>query len=223
MTRLLTTILLLFALPSFGQNKHCFCDKDNLMNSATVSCDTTTFSNNTKLYWQYTCDNIWLTFENLKIEKVVIDQVPISYFNLTYILGYHLIKEFNNSLLFRSGCAANGPCIYTLIDKNNGSKIKEFDQLICIDTDVKRENAHKYNFDFVVYLSDTSEHLIIYFLDSKRTLRVPFKEELTAIIPQQQFDEMILENNNLTLFYELDNNTTKKTLKVDLNDKKYSR
>ena len=222
MTRHLTTILLLFTLPTFGQVKQCFCDKDTLMNGATVSCDTTTFKNNSILYWQYNCDRIWLTLENSSGQKFVIDESGVELYNLTYRLGYHLIKEFKESLLFRSGCPANGPCIYTLIDKSNGKKLKEFDQLICIDTDVKWENSHKYNFDFIVYLSDKADHLIIYYVESNRTLKVPFKDKLTGIIPQKQFNEMTLENSILTLFYELDGNT-KKTLKIDLNDKKYSR
>lgn len=201
MTQHLKIILLLFTLPTFGQNNHCFCDKDTLMNEATVSCDTTTFSNNAKLYWQYNCDRIWLTLENASGQKKVIDEVPVELYGYTYRLGFHLIKEFDKTILFRGGCPANGPCIYTLIDKNNGNKIKEFDQLICINTDIKWENAHKYNFDFVVYLSDTTDHLIIYYVDDNRILKIPFKEKLTSVIPQHQFDEMTLENNILTLFY----------------------
>src|SRR5690606_1850190 len=222
MTQHLTTILLLFTLPTFGQNNHCFCDKDTLMNETTVSCDTTTFSNNAKLYWQYNCDRILLTLENENGQKNVIDEVPVELYGYTYRLGFHLIKEFDKTILFRSGCPANGPCIYTLIDKNNGNKIKEFDQLICIDTDIKWENSHKYNFDFVVYLSDTTDHLIIYYVDDNRILKIPFKEKLTSVIPQHQFDEMTLNNNILTLTYELDDNK-KKTLNINLNDKKYSR
>lgn len=222
MTQHLTTILLLFTLPTFGQNNHCFCDKDTLMNETTVSCDTTTFSNNAKLYWQYNCDRILLTLENENGQKNVIDEVPVELYGYTYRLGFHLIKEFDKTILFRSGCPANGPCIYTLIDKNNGNKIKEFDQLICIDTDIKWENAHKYNFDFVVYLSDTTDHLIIYYVDDNRILKIPLKEKLTSVIPQHQFDEMTLNNNILTLTYELDDNK-KKTLNINLNDKKYSR
>lgn len=192
------------------------------MNETTVSCDTTTFSNNAKLYWQYNCDRIWLTLENENGQKNVIDEVPVELYGYTYRLGFHLIKEFDKTILFRSGCPANGPCIYTLIDKNNGNKIKEFDQLICIDTDIKWENAHKYNFDFVVYLSDTTDHLIIYYVDDNRILKIPFKEKLTSVIPQHQFDEMTLNNNILTLTYELEDNK-KKTLNINLNDKKYSR
>ena len=192
------------------------------MNETTVSCDTTTFSNNAKLYWQYNCDRILLTLENENGQKNVIDEVPVELYGYTYRLGFHLIKEFDKTILFRSGCPANGPCIYTLIDKNNGNKIKEFDQLICIDTDIKWENAHKYNFDFVVYLSDTTDHLIIYYVDDNRILKIPFKEKLTSVIPQHQFDEMTLNNNILTLTYELDDNK-KKTLNINLNDKKYSR
>ncbi len=120
-----------------GQNNPCFCDKDTLMNEATVSCDTTTFSNNAKLYWQYNCDRIWLTLENVSGQKFEIDEVPVEFYNYTYRLGFHLIKEYDKTILFRSGCPANGPCIYSLIDKSNGQIITEFDQLLCIDTDVK--------------------------------------------------------------------------------------
>lgn len=222
MTRHLTTILLIFTLQTFGQVKQCFCDKDTLMNCATVSCNTTTFSNNSELYWQYNCDSIWLTLENVNRQKFVIDKVPVELYGYTYRLGFHLIKEFDKTILFRGDCPANGSCIYTLIDKNNGNKINEFDQLICIDTDVKWDNARKYNFDFVVYLSDTTDHLIIYFIDNNKTLKIPFKDKLTSVIPQHQFNEMTLNNNILTLTYELDDKK-KKTLNINLNDKKYSR
>jgi len=195
------------------------------MNGATVSCDTTTFKNNSILYWQYNCDRIWLTLENSSGQKFVIDESGVELYNLTYRLGYHLIKEFKESLLFRSGCPANGPCIYTLIDKSNGKKLKEFDQLICIDTDVKWENAHPYEFDFVVYLAYETDQLIINYIDSGKMITIPFKENLASVIPEHSFENMTLENNILTLnyqIYELEINI-KKTLIIDINDKKYSR
>lgn len=216
----MSTILLLLTLPVFGQNKHCFCDENTQMNEATVSCDTTFFSNDAKLYWQYDCERIWLTLENSNGQKNVIDEVPVELYGYTYRLGFQLIKEFNKTILFRSGCPANGPCIYTLIDKNNGNKVKEFDQLICVDTDINKKNPHKYNFDFVIYISDTSDYLIIYYLDSEKTLKVPLKEKLTSIIPQYQFVEMMIDDNILTIFYELENKT-KKSIRIDLNDEKY--
>ena len=220
--RYITIILLLFTFSVFGQNRNCFCSKDTDMNGATVSCDTTIFSNNAKLYWQYNCNRIWLTLENINGQKNVIDEIPVELYGYTYRLGFHLIKEFDKTILFRSGCPANGPCIYTLIDKTTGKELKKFDQLICIDTDIKWKNPHKYNFEFVVYLSNNSNHLVVYYIDSKKTLKIPFKESLTSVIPQHQFDEMTLKDNILTLTYELDNNT-KKTLNIDLNDKKYCR
>lgn len=216
----MSTILLLLTLPVFGQNKHCFCDENTQMNRATVSCDTTNFSNGAKLYWQYDCERIWLTLENSNGQKNVIDEVPVELYGYTYRLGFQLIKEFSKTILFRSGCPANGPCIYTLIDKNNGNKVKEFDQLICVDTDINRKNPHKYNFDFVIYISDTSDYLIIYYIDSEKTLKVPFKEKLTSIIPRYQFDEMMIDDNILTISYVLENKT-KKSIKIDLNDNKY--
>jgi len=192
------------------------------MNDATTSCETTRLKNNSKLYWQYDCKRIWLTLENAKGKKAVISEVDIELFGYTYRLGYHLIKEYKNSLLFRGGCPANGHCIYTLIDKKNGKKIKQFEQLINIDTDIARQNPHPYQFDFVVYLSD-SNNLKIYYIDSKKTLTVPFrafKDISNSILPEFQFKEMTLKDDLLTLYYETDDKKNK-VLKINLKNKKY--
>ncbi len=111
---------------SYGQKKDCFCDKDTLMNESTVDCKTIILKNSSKLYWQFNCGRIWLTLENANGKKKVIDEVKVELYAYAYRLGYHLIKEYKNTLLFRSGCPANGPCMYTVIDKTNGKKIKEY-------------------------------------------------------------------------------------------------
>jgi len=160
-------------------------------------------SNNSKLYWQYNCDRIWLTLENIRGQKSIIDEVPVELYVYTYRLGFHLIREFNGSLIFRSGCPANGPCIYTLVDKTTGEKVKEFQQLICIDTDI--QDDAKYLFDFVVYADSNYKNLVIEFIDTKKKMIVPFdfqKNDLTARIPEFQFNKMELYGNVLTLFYK---------------------
>lgn len=181
------------------------------MNKATVSCDTTHLSNSSILYWQYNCDRIWLTLENVnEKKKVVIDEVPVELYGYTYRLGFHLIKEYKNSLLFRGGCGATGPCSYALIDKFSGKKLRAFDQLICIDTDVQLDSPHNYNYDFIVYLAEQANDIIIYWIDNKKALKVPFKEKLTALIPQNQFEKMILDKGTLTLYYQTENKEKKK-------------
>ena len=218
MTKYLTILLLLITLPTLGQSGYCFCSEDSSMNEGMFTCDTTILSNNAKLYWQYNCDRIWLTLENANGQKIVIDEASAEIYDIFYRGSFQLIKEFNKSILFQNGCPANGPCIYTLIDKNTGNKIEEFDQLICIDTE-----DGKYNFDFIVYLSDTTDHLIIYYVDSNKTLQVPFEQKkLKEIVPEYQFEEMSLNKNILTLLYVLGDDK-KRTLNIDLNDKKYSR
>lgn len=200
-----------------AQNKTCFCENDSLINHYTVECDTILLSNKSKLFWQFNCDRIWLTLDNVNGQKKIIDSLQIELYPLTYRLGYHLIKEFDNTILFRSGCPANGPCVYNLIDKFTGEKIKEFDQLICIDTE-----DDNYNFEFIVYLSDTTDHIIIYYINNEKLLKIPFAENLTSMAyPQQQFEEMTLKNNNLELTYWTNDNT-KKTLNINLKDEKYS-
>jgi len=215
MKTLIISILTLINVSAYGQVARCFCEKDTLMNGATVSCDTTDFDNQSKIYWQYNCDSIWLTLENKLEQKIIIDQVQVDLFNLTFRLGYHLIKEFDQSLLFRSGCPANGPCRYILIDKKNGQRIKEFHQLICIDTDVAWKKPQKYQYDFVVYLSYDSDKLVVYFIESKKTIRAPFNEKLNSVIPEQQFDKLTVENEILNVWY-LNNLDELKKVEIDL-------
>lgn len=206
----------------FGQKKQCHCDKDTLMNGATTSCKTIVLKNKSKLYWQYNCNRIWLTLENRRGKKTVLDEVTVEYFGYTYRLGFHLIKEFDNTILFRSGCPANGPCIYTLIDKTTGKKVNEFGQLICIDTDVRDDK--KYKFDFIVYFSENYAKLKIYFVNSKKTLTIPFdakRNNLTSVVPEQQFEKMNLERNILKIYYTTSENRQLE-LKINLTNKKYS-
>lgn len=214
------TFFILTFGPLYGQKKQCHCDKDTLMNNATVSCETRMLKNKAQLYWQYNCDKIWLTLETNKGKNITIDEVPVEYYGYTYRLGFHFVKEFNNSILFRSGCAANGPCIYTLIDKTTGKKIDEFGQLICIDTDIKDEK--KYPFEFLVYADSNYKRIIIYYPDTKKVLKVPFdfeKNNVTAVIPEYQFDRMEVSGNILTLYYTTSENK-KLNLKINLKNKK---
>ena len=39
------------------------------MNNSTISCETAKFKNGSKLYWQFNCDRIWLTLEDVKGKK----------------------------------------------------------------------------------------------------------------------------------------------------------
>lgn len=217
-----TFILVLIAANAMAQQKQCHCDKDSLMNGATTNCDTATLKNNSTLYWQYNCDRIWLTLENKNGKKTVLDEVEPSLFAYTYRLGYHLIKEFNTCLLFRSGCPANGPCNYSLIDKSNGKKLKEFKPLICINTNNQLESPLPYEYNFVVFLSESHDSLVVYFIDSKKYLHVPFnadKNKLSSPNPEQQFTHMKKSNDTLTLAYVNDEKQIRE-LKIQLDKRK---
>jgi hypothetical protein len=212
-------ILLTIAANAMAQQRQCHWYKDSLMNGATISCETATLKNNSTLYWQYNCDRIWLTLENKNGKKTVIDELEPSLFTYTYRLGYHLIKEYNSSLLFRSGCPANGPCHYTLIDKSNGKKLKALQPLICVDTDNRLESPHPYEYDFVVYFSENHDSLVVYYIDSKKYVHIPFNpknNKLSSPIPEQQFTHMKKSNDILTLTYQNDENKIRE-LKIPLN------
>jgi|688.fasta_scaffold525232_1 hypothetical protein len=204
----------------YGQKKECYCDKDTYINDAIINCKTIILKNKSKLYWQYNCDKIWLTLETTKGHKVILDEVSVDLYGLTYRLGFQLVKEFEKSVLFRSGCPANGPCIYTLIDKTTGKKLDEFGQLICIDTDVR--HSQEYQFDFLVYADSNYKNIVINNPETKKVLTIPFDfqlNNLTGIIPEYQFDSMKLNENVLTLFYT-STDIKKLNLKINLKNKK---
>src|ERR1044072_2163114 len=200
-------LLFLSCTYSYGQKKQCFCSKDPVMNEATTDCYTLKLKNGSRLYWQYNCKRIWYTLQNPKGRKIVIDEMPVDLFGYTFRLGFHFIKEFKKSVLFRGGCPANGPCNYTLIDKNNGRLLKSFDQLIQIDTDIFSEPSHPYEYNFVVYFSKKYDRLIIFYVYTGRSLSIPClpfgaeKNEFDDINPEYQFKEMTLKGNLLILRY----------------------
>ena len=121
---LLFIILLQIGICS-AQNKKCFCDENKLMNEAVINCDTIRLKNNCNIYWQFNCNKIWLTLETKNKSKIIINEVDTKLYAYTYRIGYQVVKDYPNSVLFRSGCPANGPCKLTLINKKNGKIVKE--------------------------------------------------------------------------------------------------
>ena len=166
-----------------------------------------------------------MTLEGTQGKKVVLDEVEVALFPYTYRLGYHLIKEYQSTLLFRSGCGATGPCIYTLVDKSTGKKVQKFTQLICIDTDARLANSRPYAYNFVVYFSENYDSLNVYFIDTKKSLQTSFdirNNKVTSVIPEHQFISMSKTDNVVTLTYKNDDNISTK-LKINVANAKYHR
>lgn len=109
-----------------AQNKKCFCVENKLMNDSQINCDTIILKNGYNLYWQFDCDRIWLTLENANNSKIVLDEINSNLYGYVYRLGYQLIKDYPKKLLFRSGCPANGPCKFIVINKRDGKITKEY-------------------------------------------------------------------------------------------------
>jgi hypothetical protein len=193
------------------------------MNQATASCETIGLKNGSMLYWQYNCKRIWLTLENKRGRKTVINEVPVDFYGYTYRLGYHLIKEYRHDLLFRHGCGATGPCSYSLVNNTSGKTVRSFNQLIQIDTDSLIKDPHPYEFDFVVYRSKGGKGLEIFYVDTGKGLKIPVEIEDNEKdwLFGDPFKKMTLQGDLLNLIYQ----TTRgreKNLRIDLKSGKYS-
>ena len=210
-------LVLLFSLKfSYGQQKQCSCKTDTLINHFTTDCKTTLLRNGSKLYWQFNCDSIWLTLQDKNGKKIIIDTVPIEYYAYTYRLGYRLVKEYENTLLFRSGCPANGSCNFNLVDKSSGKKLKQFGELI-YDHDKEKF------YDFIIYFS-SKNYLTIYFIDDNKKYNIRINgDNFTSVVPEYQFDKINLSNNILTLVYNYEKDNKRKQGQITIDLKKYVR
>jgi hypothetical protein len=138
----------------------------------------------------------------------VIDRLDSSLGNLTYRLGYQLVKEYKRGLLFRSGCAGNGPCDFFLIDKNTGKTLKEFGELIY------DRNKDKF-YDFVLYFISPSK-IGVYYIDSRRRFTIPVRSEdfIAVNIPEYAISVRLV-GSRLSLEYN-DRDGKKRVVSIDL-------
>ncbi|MGL4629902.1 MAG: hypothetical protein ACRCVT_01755 [Leadbetterella sp.] len=176
----------------------CGCESDSIKTLNTINCDTTTLRNNSKLYYQFNCDSIWLTLENLKEKKTILYSEKENFndfFGIQWRLAFKLMKEFDQYLLFRSDCPANGPCNFVLFDKNTGEFKKEFGELIY-------DHESQTFYDFVLYFSKTENTIIADFIDSNKQFKIPIdKTQFSSITPEYNFDIIHYDQGIITLKY----------------------
>ena len=119
---------------------------------------------------------------------------------------------YKKSLLFRYGCPANGPCMFTLVDKYNGKKLNQFPELIY------NHNTQLF-YDFIIYFSSPNT-LTLYFIETNKKHKISINRKyFNAVIPEYQFDDVILKNNIVTLTYNSNELDTTGKIIIDL--KKY--
>ncbi len=198
---------------------NCGCETDSLKTENTINCDTTILRNNSKIYYQFNCDSIWLTLENIKGDKIVIYREKDNFddfYAIQWRLAYRLKKEYDNYLLFRSDCPANGPCNFVLIDKKTGQLKKELGELIY-------DKEKPFTYDFVLYFSKTGKSIIADFIDKNKQIRIPIdRTHFSAIIPEYNFDRISYDKGIITLTYYYGDNKNAKLKTITVDAKKYS-
>lgn len=198
--------------------KNCGCESDSLKTENTINCDTTTLKNKSKLYYQFNCDSIWLTLENLNGKKKIIYSEKDAfndYYAIQWRLAYKLRKEYDKYLLFRSDCPANGPCNFVLVDKQTGKLKKELGELI-----YDKENQIFY--DFILYFSKTDDSIIVDFIDRDKKIKIPIdRSHFSAITPEYNFDKITYNKGIITLTYYSGDSKNAKRKTISVNTKKY--
>lgn len=188
-------VFVLIKITAFGQYK-CNCSVNPDIKGS-IDCKIKKFKDGGKLYYQFNCDSIWLTYENNKGGRFIIDSSDTLLYNYNYRIGFQLAKEYKRSLLFRSGCPANGPCNFILISKKTGKRLSEYGELIY-------DHSTKKFYDFIIYFSnDKLNALTLDFIDANKQYKIPINPKLyNSAIPEYSFDKISFKNEKLTLSYE---------------------
>lgn len=194
-----------------------------------IDCEPKLFDNSSKIYWNYSCDSSWLTFETAKGEQQILFSLNKEMIQYTTELGYDSFDEFDRTILVSnspvSGCCY--PPDYYIHDKTTGKLITYLGRAVFVSQDRKMP--------FVVSLTDSKyadnatkkeyNSLSIYHLDKNETaiFSLPKGEIIKGmtknnyLFPEELFQEPIVENNILKLVYFTGKKKTK-MVKIDLNN-----
>lgn len=195
------------AIKVCGQN-HCNCTESY---GDIISCDTTFLKNRGLLYYQYTCDSVWLTLQQENGSKVVLySDTTVDLFPLNYRLGYYLIGEYDSTLLFRYGCPANGPCNIAIVHKRLGRVLVDQSQREILNEidiiDAMNEEAIKAS-NYLLYFDEKSRFLNLFFLKTGKRYAIPTKSLQLPSDPDYTLDGVKKVGRKLQLTYKYYNGT----------------
>jgi hypothetical protein len=153
--------------------------------------DTIELSNGHRLYYGFDCELLSLLKETPKNR---IDTIFSMSMGLPPRLNFQFEKEFKKSILFRAGCAGNGPCFYVLVDKESGRELQKLPELVYTgETD---------SVGFVIYFDFKMNNLIVHNLETGKMKFVPvISKRFNEAIPEYQFSGSIITNGYLVLYY----------------------
>ena len=127
-------------------------------------CDTTFLKDGSFLFYQFNKDSIWLTIKYPNGKSNIIDlDTTKEIFSIYGRLKHTLIKEYNDKLLFRYGCAATGGlCGYKLIETKSVKTLNDYTNLIYFD-----EKS-----DFFIDLNDKTDSISVIIPDFNKIVTV---------------------------------------------------
>ncbi|RYD95970.1 MAG: hypothetical protein EOP50_07230 [Sphingobacteriales bacterium] len=210
-SRLFAIAFLAFSLPATGQHT-CACASIPA-EAFRPDCSVRRLSNGGALYYQYTCDSIWLTLENRTGRRMVLYSMPSSLHEAHERVGYQLAREFKTVLLFRNDWVSPTGWNYVVVDKSNGTiKKNGLNVVECAGA----ETLGAYLAEFA-----GSRTLVLYNPDTGKRIRLPLRRsDLPAEDPQKAIVGLRLKNRILTVTIERAygnvSSIQEKTLRFDL-------
>lgn len=186
-------IIFLFMLGTFsaeGQNCQCLTERLNL------ECDTSFLKSNALLYYQYNCDSVWLTMENVRGEKYILYQLETELFNgpkLAFLKG-----DCERSILI-SRKELEKDVQYYLIDKSTGRMMKSFQNVI--DQSFNRT-------PLIAYFHSEQQRFFVYNMDTGLEVELSMPEDVLPY--RNKCLGSSVDGDFLTLYFYIGNDETKK-------------
>lgn len=216
--------ILLVVYSSIAKAQMCSCNTDSSLNEL-IDCSPVIFDNGAKLFWSFSCDSSWLTYENAKKRDILFSMELVNY---TGRLGFSYANEYKRYFLIRndviSGCCS--PPEYYLFDKETGKQKANLGRVLFIDTNnnqpiiVKITNSNytdkttKYT-SITIHNIDTEKKYLI--LLSANEIDDALKNA-REMYPEYLFEEPQLSNQELKLRYIISRQPLKKkTITIKLN------
>ncbi|RYU95771.1 hypothetical protein [Emticicia agri] len=221
------SLLLVCACHAMAQKK-CSC-KDYI--EKVYDCNPIKLKTGSKLYWNYTCDSVWFTFENKYKKKRII-------YSSTLIdprIGYTLEVEYERLFLIRheiiSGCCT--PPIFFAHDSRTGKLLKDYGKILYFSEKANDPLIVKFkDSDYEKMYSGKPLDLSIQVINpvTGKTVTIPSNQKqlnaigvaIKALSPEQIISQVIVNAKTITIIYPLSEKKDAKTQKIIINRGKYA-
>ncbi len=146
----------------------------------------------TLLFHTYDCDSIYCKMNREGMLFTLFSSASADA-PLYYKIGFDFVKDFSNSILFKHSCPGVGPCAYSLVNKDFGLVVENFEELIY---DGKGDSN-----PYIIYFS-SDNYIIVHDIEENTIQKFMYPvQRFNSLFPVAQFDKVEVASNQIVMSY----------------------